>query len=97
MLTLNHQIHPNSIKTTISQKLSITTLECGESNRFYARRHQYIMLINNGGQYLNPEFQWATRDLTRPQQVKFDNCTDFDCYTTSVVGNASILLACTLQ
>jgi hypothetical protein len=49
-----------------------------------------IMLIKNGGQYLNPEFQWATRDSTRPQRVMFDHCTDFDCYMPSVVGNASL-------
>lgn len=46
-------------------------------------------LCNGGGEYLNPSFFWASRGVD-PTTVQFNNCTDFPCYSTSVIGNASI-------
>ena len=64
------------------------------------------MLINGGGNYLNPSFTHGTR--TRPnstskhaafrddpyiEEVHFNNCTEstgMPCYSTSVIGNASL-------
>ena len=52
------------------------------------------MLMNGGGVYLDPTFTVGTRGTgTPPQQVKFDNCTQYSgmpCYSTSVIGNASL-------
>ncbi|CAJ1934958.1 unnamed protein product [Cylindrotheca closterium] len=49
-------------------------------------------LINGGGDYLNPSFYWASKGV-EPTTVHFDNCTDttgMPCYSTSVIGNATI-------
>jgi hypothetical protein len=62
------------------------------------------MLINGGGEYLNPTFTHGRRrkiNITNDEeeedyeikQVKFDNCketTGMACYSTSVIGNASL-------
>eukprot|EP00980_Cylindrotheca_fusiformis_P030282 scaffold24620_cov137-Cylindrotheca_fusiformis.AAC.4 len=45
--------------------------------------------VNGGGYYLNPSFYWASKGVD-PTNVHFDNCTDYPCYSTSVIGNASI-------
>jgi N-acetylglucosamine-6-sulfatase len=47
------------------------------------------MLINGGGDYLNPSFTRANQE-TQATQVHFNNCTDMPCYSTSVIGNASL-------
>jgi arylsulfatase A-like enzyme len=46
-------------------------------------------LVNGGGEYLNPEFYWASGG-TNSTNVQFNNCTSNPCYSTSVIGNASI-------
>ena len=49
------------------------------------------MLINGGGQYINPDFTYGVRNSDNPpSNVHFNNCTSYDCYTTSIVGNASL-------
>jgi N-acetylglucosamine-6-sulfatase len=46
-------------------------------------------LVNGGGDYLNPSFYWASKGVY-PSIAHFNNCTDSPCYSTSVIGNASI-------
>lgn len=51
------------------------------------------MLINGGGEYLDPTFTAATRHGRNPQEVTFNNCTEstgMPCYSTSIIGNASL-------
>jgi len=52
------------------------------------------MLLNGGGVYMNPTFTVGTRGTgTPPRNVKFDNCTSstgMPCYSTSIIGNASL-------
>ena len=53
------------------------------------------MLINGGGTFMNPEFMVGNRNslLESPRRVTFDNCTavtGMPCYSTSVIGNASL-------
>jgi len=46
-------------------------------------------LVNNGGNYLNPTFQYASAGV-KPSMANFNNCTGMACYSTSVIGNATI-------
>lgn len=46
-------------------------------------------MVNGGGDYLNPSFYWASKGVD-PTSVHFNNCTGYPCYSTSVIGNASI-------
>jgi len=46
-------------------------------------------LINGGGQYINPSFTWAAPG-SNSTHVQFNNCTDMQCYSTTVIGNASL-------
>ncbi len=56
------------------------------------------MLINGGGNYFNPSFTHGTTskdndDDVRIEEVHFNNCTNstgMPCYSTSVIGNASL-------
>ena len=51
------------------------------------------MLINGGGLYYDPTFTVGSRGGGRPQSVQFDNCTNttgMPCYSTSIIGNASL-------
>lgn len=51
------------------------------------------MLINGGGEYLDPTFTVATRHGRKPQEVTYNNCTEstgMPCYSTSIIGNASL-------
>lgn len=46
---------------------------------------------NGGGDYLNPSFTWASSTgQPSPTEVTFNNCTDAPCYSTAVIGNASL-------
>jgi hypothetical protein len=46
-------------------------------------------LVNGGGNYLNPSFSFASGG-TPGSHVTFDNCTGAPCYSTSVIGNATL-------
>jgi N-acetylglucosamine-6-sulfatase len=56
------------------------------------------MLINGGGEYLDPTFTVGTKQTgssstNRPSEIKFDNCTQttgMPCYSTSIIGNTSL-------
>lgn len=48
-----------------------------------------MWLANGGGQYQNPSFSWASAG-SKPDTVKFNNCTYGPCYSTSVIGNTSL-------
>lgn len=51
------------------------------------------MLINNGGEYLDPTFTYASGTDESVQNIHFNNCrnhTGMPCYSTSILGNVSL-------
>ena len=45
--------------------------------------------VNGGGEYLNPTFTFASAG-TSGVEVTFNNCTGAPCYSTAVIGNATV-------